>query len=146
MAVMRRAPFLRALEEEALKLLAFGSTPVALKPRQTLFEAGETADGAAMVLGGQLRLIATTEGVPARVAGVGTLVDELALIVPIERATTAIAQTSCEVLVIPRRQMQRILNEYPQSAQRLRTVVAERTAAFVGELEALASERFRPET
>lgn len=143
MAVMRSAAFLRALDDEALKLLAFGSHPVALKPRQTLFEAGEAGDAAVMVLGGQLRLIAASEGMPARVVGVGTLIDELALVVPVKRSATAIAQTSCEVLSMPRTLMLRILDEHPEDAAKLRAVLAQRTAAFVADLETLASGPFR---
>jgi CRP-like cAMP-binding protein len=138
MAVMRNAPFLRVLGEDALKLLAFGSEAQNLKPRQTLFEAGEPAQGAVLVLGGQLRLIGAEHGGPARVAGVGQLVDELALVIPTTRNASAVAQTSCEVLDLPRTQMVRILDEYPEAAERLRTLVARRAAALIDDVNAVA--------
>ncbi len=143
MAVMRNAPFLRVLSDDALKLLAFGSEPRNLRPRQVLYEAGDAADGAVLMLGGQLRLVAPGIDSP-RVVGVGHLVDELALVVPTERASSAVAQTSCEVLEIPRTQMLRILDEYPDAAAKLQAAMARRTAAFLTEVGALAERLGKP--
>lgn len=140
---MRNAPFLRALDDEALKLLAFGSESVTLKPRDVLFESGEPADGAVLVLGGKLRLIGLDDAAEARVKSVGALVDDLALVSPKTRAHTALAQTSCEVLLLPRVHMLRILQEYPASAARLYSLVAQRTNALVEDLNGLAERHFR---
>lgn len=142
-AVMRNAPFLRALEDEALKLLAFGSDAVALKPRDVLFEVGEPAEGAVLVLGGQLRLIGSGGQGDARVVTVGALVDDTALIAPKERTMTALAQTSCEVLLLPRTHMLRILEEYPASAIRLQTVLANRMQSLVDDVSALGARSYR---
>lgn len=139
LAVMRNAPFLGALGEEGLRLLAFGSDPINLKPRQSLFDAGDQADDAILVLGGQLRLIPEAADLGPRVCSVGQLVDELALIVPITRSASAIAQTSCEVMPLPRAKMLRILEEYPEAAERLKARIARQTAEFVGELDALGT-------
>jgi CRP-like cAMP-binding protein len=138
MAVMRNAPFLRVLGEDALKLLAFGSEPQTLKPRQPLFEAGDAADGAVLVLGGQLRLVPATLGAEPRIAGVGHLVDEIALVIPTTRSASAAAQTTCELLHLPRAQMLRILEEYPDAAERLRRMLVERTTALVADVDSLS--------
>jgi len=137
-AVMRNAPFLRVLGEDALKLLAFGAEPVTLRPRQTLYEAGTVADGAILVLGGQLRLIPETANEETRVVGVGELIDELALVIETHRRATAVAQATCELLVLPRHQMRRILEEYPDAADRLRSALAQRTAALIADVSTLA--------
>jgi len=138
MAVMRNAPFLRVLGEDALKLLAFGSEPANLKPRQPLFEAGDPADGAVLVLGGQLRLVPVAAGREPHVVGVGHLVDEIALVIPASRGASAVAQTTCELLILPRAQMLRILEEYPDAADRLRKMLAQRTAALVADVGTLS--------
>lgn len=138
MAVMRHASLLGALPDEALKLLAFGSEPHDLRPRQALFEAGDPASGAVLVMGGQLRLTPPAGGDP-RVVGVGHLVDELALIVPTERSVSAAAQTSCEVLDIPRAQMLKILEEFPDAAVRMRASLSQRASTFFTEVGALAA-------
>ena len=137
MAVMRNAPILRPLGDEALKLLAFGSLPRSYKPRQTLFEAGDDADGAILILGGQMRLVPGVSGGEPKVVGVGALVDELALIVPVQRSASAVAQTSCEVLAIPREQMHRIFEEYPETANTLRTQLARRTLSLIEDVKEL---------
>jgi CRP-like cAMP-binding protein len=144
LAVMRNAPFLRVLSEDALKLLAFGSEAINLKPRQLLFEAAEEADGAALVLGGQLRLVPQAVGAQERLVGVGQLVDELALVVPVKRGASAIAYSTCEILLLPRQQMLRILEEYPASAEKLRVLLARRTAALIADVEKIA-DRFPKE-
>nr|WP_255720200.1 Crp/Fnr family transcriptional regulator [Acuticoccus kalidii] len=136
---MRNAPFLRVLSDDALKLLAFASDPVNLKPRQSLFEAGEPAEGAVLVLGGQLRLYGMANGVAPRVAGVGQLIDELALVVPTQRSVSAVAQTTCELLLLPRSQMLKILDEYPDAAAQLQGLLAQRTSAFMAEVENLTT-------
>ncbi len=137
MAVMRNAPMLKSLGEEALKLLAFGSLPRSYKPRQALFEAGDDAEGAILILGGQLRLVPAAIGGAPRVVGVGHLIDELALIVPAQRSMSAVAQTTVEVLELPRDQMMRILEEYPDAANMLRERLAKRTMALIDEVNAL---------
>lgn len=141
-AVMRNAAFLRVLDDDALKLLAFGSEAVALKPRDVLFEAGDEADGAVLVLGGQLRLVPSMAHTVARVASVGFLLDDVALICANRRKVTAVAQTSCETLLIPRAQMLKILEEYPGAARRLQGLLAARTNAFVSDLDRLRGGAF----
>ena len=144
MAVMRNAPFLRVLGEDALKLLAFGAEPITLRPRQTLFAAGDTAAGAVLVLGGQLRLIPVKADEQTHVVGVGELIDELALVIETTRRTTAVAQATCELLLLPRNQMRRILEEYPDAADRLRGTLAKRTAALIADVNAVADRFGRP--
>lgn len=143
-ALMRNAPFLRVLSEEALRQLAFVSTPMNLKPRQTLFEAGEAADGAVLVLGGQLRLLAPGPTAPPRVVGVGHLVDDLALIVPVCHPATAVAQTSCELLRLQRSDMLRILSANPEAAARLHDFLARRTGALVEDVTRLSERLKKP--
>ena len=137
MAVMRNTALLRILGEDALKLLAFGAEPVQLKPRQALFEAGDPAPGAVLVLGGQLRLILPA-GAGERVVSVGQLVDELALLTELTRRASAVAQTTCELLNLPRAQMLKILAEYPDAAERLRVALAARAEALIADVNSLA--------
>ncbi|WMS44374.1 cyclic nucleotide-binding domain-containing protein [Acuticoccus sp. MNP-M23] len=139
LAVMRNVPFLSVLGDEALKLLAFGSDPVNLRARQSLFDAGDDANGAVLVMGGQLRLIPATDGSSPQVYSVGRLVDELALIIPSQRTATAIAQTSCEIIPLQRTQMLRILDEYPAAARRLQAIIARRNATFLADVEGVSS-------
>ncbi|MEO1102761.1 MAG: Crp/Fnr family transcriptional regulator, partial [Pseudomonadota bacterium] len=134
LAVMRNNPFLVVLGEDGRRLLAFDSDPINLKPRESLFDAGDPADGAILVLGGQLRLIPEAASLKPRVYSVGQLVDEMALIVPKERGATAIAQTSCEVFPLDRARMLRVLNEYPQAARGLQRIIAKRAQSFVSDI------------
>ncbi|WP_162408777.1 Crp/Fnr family transcriptional regulator [Acuticoccus sediminis] len=128
---------LKPLGDEALKLLAFGSLPRSFKPRQALFDAGDDAEGAVLILGGQVRLVPGSHAGPPKVVGVGYLLDELALIIPMQRSVSAVAQTSCEILALPREQMLRILEEYPDAAQHLRAQLVRRTMSLIDDVNAL---------
>ncbi|MEM8663152.1 MAG: Crp/Fnr family transcriptional regulator [Pseudomonadota bacterium] len=134
LAVMRNNPLLTVLGEEGRRLLAFESDPINLKPRESLFDAGDPAEGAILVLGGQLRLIPEGASLGPRVYAVGQLVDEMALLVAKKRSASAIAQTSCEVFPLDRARMLRILNEYPDAAKELQRMIAARAQAFVSEV------------
>ncbi len=137
MAVMRNAPMLKPLGDEALKLLAFGSLPRSYKPRQALFEAGDDAEGAVLILGGQVRLVPSAQADAPKVVGVGHLIDGLALVIPVQRSVNAVAHTSCEVLALPRDQMLRILEEFPAAAEALRAQLARRTLSLIEDVNAV---------
>ncbi|MEM6847355.1 MAG: cyclic nucleotide-binding domain-containing protein [Pseudomonadota bacterium] len=143
LAVMRNAEFLKPLADDALKFLAFNAEPMALRQRQTLFEAGDDAEGAVLVLAGQLRLIPDNPQLAPATAGVGQLIDDLALIVPRQRQATAIAQSTCELLLISRSEMLKVLGEYPEAATTLATTIAARVRAIGEEAGAVSAKLSR---
>lgn len=139
LAVMRNAAFLKPLNEEALKFLAFNAQPTSLRQRETLFESGDEADGAVLVLAGQLRLVPDNPASEPVTAGVGILIDDVAMIVPRQRTVTAVAQSTCELLLLPRSEMLRVLEEYPDAAQALSAMITARVAALCDESANLAT-------
>ena len=82
------------LPREALQLLAFSCERRQLKAGQTLFAAGEPADGAYFLLHGELVLSA--DGEERRVAA-GALIGETALIVDVMRGAGARASVEFDV-------------------------------------------------
>jgi CRP-like cAMP-binding protein len=137
-AAMGRVPTLAFLEPDALRLLAFAAETRILRAGDVLFRRGEEADAGFIVVSGAIALDARDDGSPASyIAGPGTLVGELALLVPVVRPATAIARESSSVLRLSRTLVHRVLAEFPRSALALRQALSERLTAFSRELAAL---------
>ena len=88
---LRRIPTFRVLGPDALRVLAISAEKTHLRSGDTLFEEGEPADGAFIVLAGAVRLKRAKDkplDEPQIVRG-GTLIGESALIIETDRAATA---------------------------------------------------------
>ena len=136
---MRRAALLRVFGDEQLKLIAFGSERGQHRRGSVLFETGEPARGATLVLFGQLDLRVAAGAPSEHIAGVGTLLDGVAMVVEAGHGLTATARVETEVLLVPRVTMLRILAEYPEYAKPLQDEIAQRSAALIDDLAPLAA-------
>ena len=115
------------LPEEALRLMAFGTSHAARRKGQRLFTAGAPAMTAYVVLDGAVAL--AHPGDPpgsGPVVGPGTLVGEYALFCDTTRPQTAVMAEDGELLEIPRLLMRRVLEEFPEVAQDLQAEFAAR--------------------
>lgn len=134
--LLSQVALFRELEEDQLRLLAFGAERRGVAGGQELFREASPAECAFVVAKGAFELYASERG-SARlqdVAVTGTLLSELALITMVERKFTAIAVEDAEVLRITRTLFHRLLEEYPQVGKmvevRIRdNIVAMATAA-----------------
>jgi CRP-like cAMP-binding protein len=123
------------LEPEALRLLAFSAETQILRAGDVLFRRGDLADAGFIVLSGSIALTAKDDGSTAEwIAGPQTLLGDLAMIAETKRQVTAVAREPSTVLKISRLLFHRILQEFPQSAERLRRLMAKNLQSFVGEL------------
>jgi CRP-like cAMP-binding protein len=91
-----------------------------------LFTAGETAEGAYIVQQGSFSLLPEQGSEAEVLAGPGTLLGESALLAETRRPATATAREDATVLRISRTMFLRMLDGYPDAAQRLREVIAAR--------------------
>ena len=127
------------LPREALQLLAFSCERRQLKAGQTLFAAGEPADGAYFLLHGEIVLSA--DGEERRVAA-GALIGETALIVDVMRGAGARASVDSTLLRISRDTFRRVLSEFPASAVKVHASISVRTRRFLDQLEAICARAF----
>jgi len=128
---LERTPVLADIGREALRLLAFSIEQKRLGPREVLFGIGDEADCAYVVVSGRIGLAGQSGEV--RMVGPGTLIGEMALVVPTTRPCDALAADSAHLLVIPRTLFRRVLEEFPQIAQVLRQrLVAKMREEFEG--------------
>jgi CRP-like cAMP-binding protein len=132
---LERAPILRLLGREALRILAIGAESRYVHGGEVLFKRGEPADAGYVVQEGNFSL--TSEPADSKkevTAGPGTLLGEVALIADIKRPVTATALEPSTVIRIPRGLFLKMLQGYPDAAARLRDVMAQRVQESEREL------------
>jgi CRP-like cAMP-binding protein len=128
-------PTLRLLGIEAVRVLAIGSEIRTIRRDDTLFEAGDDADGGYVVRSGAIRVSSDESGIYRDiVAGPGHLIGELALVVDMKRPATAVAIADSSVIRISRSLFQRVLEGHPDAAHRLRDYFATRTTQAASEM------------
>ena len=138
----RTRPF-NLLPREAVQLIAFSCEKRRLKPGDTLFLAGETADCGYFVHSGAILLFTDgREPKSERRAGSGVLIGESALYVETSRRTAARAAEDAIVIAIPRETFRRVLVEFPAGAEKIRAEIAGRTRLLVDDLEATRLKSF----
>jgi CRP-like cAMP-binding protein len=133
-ALLERVPTLRLLGHEALRNLAFGTEQRDVARGEALFRAGDTADAGFVVQSGSFRVSADDGSRHEVIAGPGSLIGELALLVPMQRPSTAVALEYSSALRISRSLFQRVLEGYPDAAQRLRDELAGRTSQAASDI------------
>lgn len=133
---LSQVPLFEAFETEALRILAFSAETRLLRAGDLLFSKGEPSDGGYVVLSGSIALSPSdAPGPEDTIVSPFALIGEIALISATERASTATALEPAAVLKISRALFHRILNEYPQSAMRIRGIISSRLSDFVRQLD-----------
>jgi CRP-like cAMP-binding protein len=131
-ALLERVPTLRLLGSSSLRMLAIGSEQRNFERGDYLFHAGEEADSGFIVQRGAFRI---DDGASAEVvAGPGTLIGELALVVAMRRPSTAVALERSSVIRVARSLFQRVLESDPAAARRLRDEFATRTSQLASDI------------
>jgi CRP-like cAMP-binding protein len=134
-AFLERVPVLRRLGAPALRILAIGAESYSVDAGQLLFAAGETADCAYVVQRGSFQLRPERPADGELIAESGTLLGESALVSQTRRPATATAREDSIVLRISRTMFLKMLESYPEAAQRLRELIASRADQWAREME-----------
>lgn len=132
-------PLFTHLEPEALRLLAFSAETVVLKKGDRLFEAGDVADCAYVVLTGSLALEYHEF---EKTAPPNSLIGETALTVITSRPASACALEAATLLKVTQPTFRRVMQEYPDCAVRVRQHLAQNLKSFTRELESLRQRGF----
>ena len=131
-ALLERVPTLRLLGSAALRMLAIGSEQRDIARGDLLFNAGDEADAGFIVQRGAFRI--DDDSGAEIVAGPGALIGELALVVAMQRPSTALAIEHSSVIRIARSLFQRVLESDPVAARRLRDEFANRTSQIASDI------------
>ncbi len=131
-ALLERVPTLRLLGTTALRMLAIGSEQRDIARGDLLFSAGDNADAGFIVQRGAFRI--DDGGGAEIIAGPGALIGELALVVAMQRPSTALAIEHSSVIRVARSLFQRVLESDPVAARRLRDEFANRTSQIASDI------------
>ena len=131
-ALLERVPTLRLLGTTALRMLAIGSEQRDFARGDVLFNAGDDADAGYIVQRGAFRIEDNTGA--EIVAGPGALIGELALVVAMQRPSTATAVEHSSAIRVARSLFQRVLESDPAAARRLRDEFAGRTSQIASDI------------
>jgi CRP-like cAMP-binding protein len=130
---LERVPMLRPLGNGALRSLVIAAETYSMQPGEVLFTAGEDADGAYILQQGSVTL-KPLQG-PETVAGPGMVLGEAALLAETTRPATATARETSLLMRVSRATFLKILDSYPDAAQRLRDHLAFRANQWAREME-----------
>ena len=130
-ALLERVPTLRLLGNAALRMLAIGSEQRDFARGDFLFNTGDEADAGYIVQQGAFRVEDSGAEI---IAGPGSLIGELALIVAMRRPSSAVAIEHSSVIRVARSLFQRVLESDPAAARRLRDELATRTSQLASDI------------
>jgi CRP-like cAMP-binding protein len=134
-ALLERVPTLRLLGNAALRVIAIGSEQQEFARGSVLFRQGEDADCGYVVQGGAFRIhVENGDKEHEVIAGTGMLIGELALLIGMQRPSTATAQEYSAVIRITRSLFQRVLDSDAGAARRLRDDMAARVSELTDDV------------
>lgn len=136
--ILRQTPLFSEIPDDALRLLAFGATHRNLYEGQSLYNFGDSASGAYVVLSGALELTAPAENGDMIAAGTAvraTLLGELALVSPTKRQFTVTASQNAHLVRFDRVLFHKLLTEYPEVADILRKRIEQNITELTSSLQ-----------
>ena len=134
--VLRRTPILELFDEQALRVLANVADTRRLKPDEVLFRRSERSDGGFAILSGSIEVGRETGfGDDGVVLGPGCLVGRTALFLRMQRPATAVALEPTSVMRISPTLMRRVLQQFPDAADRMADWLANDIDMMASELD-----------
>ncbi len=132
-------PLFSVFERDALRLIAFSADTRILRAGDVLFRKNENSDAGFLMLSGTVTLDEGDDGSPsAAIYGRGSLIGQYALLAPTMRPATAVMREPGAVLKITRTLMTRVLDTYPETAERLRSGIAADIQNTIGDIQKAA--------
>ncbi|MBX3489706.1 Crp/Fnr family transcriptional regulator [Parvibaculum sp.] len=137
--MLKRLELFSGLDPVRLEVVAFTCERREYAPGATLFETGDEADCAYLILDGEAAMLARDDSGAAQALRLdrGDLIGETALFEPGRRVTTVRAVSSLHTLRIGRDMFQRLIGEFPEMAGAVASRLAGRLALLGRELSAL---------
>lgn len=142
--VVRKVPVFAKMDVPMLKLLCFSSDRLTYEPGQVMFDAGDVADAAYVLIDGYVDIVRITPTGPVVVGKLGPtqIVGEIGIFGDTSRTATVKATTKVDALRISKEQFMSIVRANPDAAVELIRQLASRLATTTARLtEALAAKR-----
>lgn len=140
-ALLSVVPLFADIDDDKLRLIAFGAERRRLNRGQQLFREGAPADCAFAIASGSFSLTRSQVDGSVEIVdtvGRGTLLSELAMISFVERKFTATAEEDSEVIRINRPLFRRMLEEYPEVAVVVEARIKDNLQTMIRNMQKLA--------
>jgi CRP-like cAMP-binding protein len=125
LALLEALPAFELFQREALQIVAFSSDVRQMRSGECLFRKGQISDCGFLVLAGAVTLESDEAGrTDNAIFARGTLIGAQALFAPTERPATATIREDARLMRISRSIVLRVLETFPETAQRLREQLA----------------------
>jgi CRP-like cAMP-binding protein len=125
LALLEALPAFELFQREALQIIAFSSDVRQLRAGETLFKRGQISDSGYLVLAGSVSLDGGEIGrSEPSVFARGALIGAQAMFAATERPATAVIKEDCRLMRISRSIVLRVLETFPETADRLRQKIA----------------------
>lgn len=140
---LRNVPLFAKLDTSKLKLLAFTSERLTFRPGEVLFHDGDRGDSAYVILEGEARVSASTNGGELHLATLGKndLVGEIAMLCDVPRTATVTAATQVTALKVTRDVFFRLVRDFPDMAIEVMRELARRLEATTQQLRSRSHEQ-----
>ena len=137
--LLRKIPLFAKMETSKLKLLAFASEIVSFETGDTVFQSGESADYAYVIMSGSVDIVTETDSGPVLVATLtqNQLIGELGLLNNAPRNATLIAKDSLKAMKITGDMFFRILRENSEVALDVIRMLSDKLSRTHAQLETL---------
>lgn len=134
--LIRQFPIFSKLQPAMQKLLCFGSERMTYVPGQPLFQAGDIADAAYIVIDGTAEISVPTPGGPVVINTLGrnAIIGEIAIFGDVPRTATVTAVSRLEILKISKDLFFNVIRENPDAALELIRTLARRLANTTDQL------------
>ncbi|MHA1600047.1 MAG: cyclic nucleotide-binding domain-containing protein [Alphaproteobacteria bacterium] len=133
--ILRKTPLFANIDPAKLKLMCFASERLTFKPGQSLFDQGDTADSAYIIVSGTADVIVNT-GKPSVVAKVAKndIVGEIAILCDVPRTATVAATSELTTLKITKDLFFRMVTDFPEMGVEVMRVLAHRLEQTTADL------------
>ncbi len=131
--ILGSADFFSICNLEQRRMLAFAGERRALIPNETLFRVGDVTEGAYVLISGEL-LSSQSDTKDAKSVSItqpGAVIGELALIAKQPRRATVVAVTAADLLLVPRIAFSKLMQQYPEIAQKAAGKIRQDVGAYV---------------
>ncbi|MBL8708792.1 MAG: cyclic nucleotide-binding domain-containing protein [Rhodospirillaceae bacterium] len=125
---LKRIPLFAKVEPAKLKLMAFASERAQYQAGDLLFNQGDAADAAYIVLAGGANILVETPNGPLKVAdvGPGAFVGEIGILCDVPRTATVRATEPTTTLKITKELFFRMVTDFPSIGIEVMRVLAQR--------------------
>jgi CRP-like cAMP-binding protein len=125
---LKRIPLFAKVEPAKLKLMAFASERAQYQTGDLLFNQGDTADAAYIILEGAADILVATPDGPLKVAdvGPGAFVGEIAILMDVPRTASIKATEPMTTLKITKELFFRMVTDFPSIGLEVMRVLAQR--------------------